>query len=618
MINGQINAASMLTVTQPVTPEATLPVAVMTDGVPQSGGNFAETLSGIQSLAKLTALSDSGQAEQLPLETGAENLVVDLLAGLSVLPLETVETKVAEVAEKTEVSDATAMQGSDSTALASQMAMVLSAYAQPDRMPDVNNLTTQPDDTLQKVAVVSEQPAVISAPPILKRSGQVPLELQPPAAENASQQVKSDRMSDVNKLTTLSADTLQKVAVVLEQSVVISAPPVMKQPEEVPVELKSSATENQLQQVKSDRMSDLNKLKIAAASEKSEIISASPEKTKAEQIVLEPAKAPVILPPITAAIAVPDETIVPQDANQHANEKLSAPLTASAPTPSLESELEIQLSQPQPITARITTAAVLAENRSAALVQGQRTALKQLNPEQQIEKVRTANDPSNAKEVAPLLKNAESASESTLGSGTSQGGEGNQGQSGSTSDNQTLAQNMSTQLGSEHQKVSSLSTKAAFVEPVRQDVPEQVMQQVKERLVQHDVKPGSQQITLTLSPDSLGELKMNLNLQGQKLSVEIVTENRSVRDIIVQHTDALKESLARQNITMESFDVTTGGKGSGNQGQNQNAWRELAKQQQQQQSWASPYGYQVTKADFPSGQAAYQRQQGQSMLDIHY
>jgi flagellar hook-length control protein FliK len=147
---------------------------------------------------------------------------------------------------------------------------------------------------------------------------------------------------------------------------------------------------------------------------------------------------------------------------------------------------------------------------------------------------------------------------------------------------------------------------------------EQVVTQTKERLAQHEIKPGNQQITLTLSPDSLGELKMNLNLQGQKLSVEIVTENRMVRDAIVQHTDALKESLARQNITMESFDVTTGGKGSAGHGQNQNAWRELVKQQQQQQFWGSPRGYATAQVDVPAGHAAYLQQQGRSMLDIHY
>jgi hypothetical protein len=69
---------------------------------------------------------------------------------------------------------------------------------------------------------------------------------------------------------------------------------------------------------------------------------------------------------------------------------------------------------------------------------------------------------------------------------------------------------------------------------------------------------------------------------------------------------------------MESFDVTTGGKGSGNQGQNQNAWRELAKQQEQQQFWTSTRGYHTAQAELPTGQAVYQRQQGQSMLDIHY
>ncbi len=154
-------------------------------------------------------------------------------------------------------------------------------------------------------------------------------------------------------------------------------------------------------------------------------------------------------------------------------------------------------------------------------------------------------------------------------------------------------------------------------EAVRKEIPEQVVNQTRERLAQHELKPGNQQITLTLSPENLGELKMNLNLQGQKLSVEIVTETRTVRDALAQHADALKESLARQNITMESFDITTGGKNSGNQGQNQNAWRELARQQQQQ-FWTSSGRYLSAQADLPSGQSAYQRKKEHPMLDIHY
>ena len=185
--------------------------------------------------------------------------------------------------------------------------------------------------------------------------------------------------------------------------------------------------------------------------------------------------------------------------------------------------------------------------------------------------------------------------------------------------NQKGGSNTMNPLQNEQPKVARQtvdSTSGTSSEPARQNDVEQIVNQVRERLTGHELKPGTQHITLTLSPENLGELKMNLNLQGQKLSVEIVTENQAVRDAIAQHTDALKESLSRQNITMTSFDVSTGGKSSGNQSQNQNAWREMAKQQQQ--SWMSGRTFNASRADIPSSQAAYQRHQGTSMLDIHY
>jgi flagellar hook-length control protein FliK len=244
---------------------------------------------------------------------------------------------------------------------------------------------------------------------------------------------------------------------------------------------------------------------------------------------------------------------------------------------------------------------------------------------------RLGSDPQTVKVVdltavkvaTSTLQMEASGNTSMVGSESLSRSDSNQGESDASYDSPDTTQNMSGQLVAEQQKMSAVTTKPVPVEPLRQDIPAQVMPQVKERLDQHDIKLGKQQITLTLSPDSLGEIKMNLNLQGEKLSIEIVTENRSVRDAIVQHADVLKESLARQNITIESFDITTGGKGSGNQGQNQNAWRELMKQQQeqqqqQQQFWTSSRGYNVAQADPPSELAIQQRRQGQSMLDVHY
>jgi flagellar hook-length control protein FliK len=194
------------------------------------------------------------------------------------------------------------------------------------------------------------------------------------------------------------------------------------------------------------------------------------------------------------------------------------------------------------------------------------------------------------------------------------------GESDGADSNPDMTQNMSGHSMAAPNKTAAAATTSAPTEPLRQDISDQVMPQIKERLDLHELKPGKQQITLTLSPDTLGELKLNLNLQGQKLSIEIVTEHRSVREAIMQHVDTLKESLARQSITMESFDVTTGGKGSGNQGQNQNAWRELMQQQQQQQQqyWTSSRGYSVAQVN-PLSEAAIQKSRiGESMLDIHY
>ena len=570
MNNGQINSASMPTAMQMVSQDPTVPVAVISDGVQQTGGNFAGLLSGVQSLAKMKASPDSGQAEQpmakvdeeqLPREAGAENPAVVLLALLDVSPqIISASEPVAPKQKALEEAGCTddAPQGGDPTEVVSQMA--LAAYSQPGRMPEVNIPTQFTVDMQQNTVVaVTEQPTE-------KQSTKPSIAL----AEEQQQHHQSESVQFP------SAD---------EQPVKnVDAEPVPARAFQ-PVEYDRMSSVNITTQLPVDRLQN-----VASSTDQPALFSVSTDKIQLAQVVAVPAQTMPAQTPVTlSAVTAP----LPADLPAIPAETTAAAVPASTP----ESEIEIHLSQPRPITARVAA-----------------NARQQLNLEQQIDKVRPGNEQSAVKEMAPSLQMSASDSEST---GTSRGSS-NQEQSDVASDNQTLTQDMRGQLRAEQQRTTVSTPKAVPTEPLRQDIPEQVVQQVKERLVQHDVKAGNQQITLTLSPDTLGELKMNLNLQGQKLSVEIVTENRTVRDAIILHTDALKESLARQNITMESFDVTTGGKGSGNQGQNQNAWRELAKQQQQQQFWTSPSGYQTAQADLPSDNAAYQRHQGQSILDIHY
>lgn len=222
------------------------------------------------------------------------------------------------------------------------------------------------------------------------------------------------------------------------------------------------------------------------------------------------------------------------------------------------------------------------------------------------------------KEDLLVQQNTQPVTDASLTSDDLMGSSADQTGNGQNPDNRMMNPLVHGQSKPEHHNGAALSSDMGKPEPSGQELPERVAYQVRERLNQHEVKQGSQQITLTLSPENLGELKMSLNLQGQRLSVEILAENRLVRDAILQHSDSLKESLARQNIAVESFDVTANGRGSGNSGHNQDAWKELARQKQQQHFWTSNSGYHPAPLESQTNPLAYRAGNEQAMLDIHY
>lgn len=642
MTNGQLNAVTAPTAQIAVADQLVSTAASM-DGMPQDGGAFAGLLSGIQSQAKVKTASDSSQnvllqarsgKEQLERDVAAEAPSVDLLALIQgssqITPASepsTQQPEQSEQPEKAEVFINPVPLGS--TALPAAAQMVLAAYSQPGRMPEVNFPTQQAVDRLQNVAAVPEQSPVVAALPAENREEQVTASTKPVesvsitfsddelAAASSTQAVQPGKMADVKTQVPLPVDRLQNGGAERDK----------------PTDQVKTASPSSLP-VQSD-VSTLTSLpggnQHNGASEiiKPVLLASAPDRSRGAQPVADVvqqavAQTNVIFSEKNVSVTAAESALTPQGAtavdvhatltgitSQVSTQSEGTPVdqAASAPASSPETDVEIQLSQPRPITARATAVHVSTDNRFAASVQETHAARQTSDPEQQQGVV---------KEMASSQQAGAASEEVTVGSDASRSDDANQGKPEGASDNVMSVQDMRGQLKPEHQKVASFSARQVSAEPVRENISEQVVQQVKEHLGQHEMKPGNQQITLTLSPDSLGELKMNLNLQGQKLSVEIVTENKAVRDSIVQHADALKDSLGRQNITMESFDVTTGGKGSGNQGQNQNAWRELAKQQQQQQFWTSNRGYAAAQADLPSGNAAYMKQPGNSMLDIHY
>lgn len=171
---------------------------------------------------------------------------------------------------------------------------------------------------------------------------------------------------------------------------------------------------------------------------------------------------------------------------------------------------------------------------------------------------------------------------------------------------------------------SNVSPASSTVQAVPQELSrtassESVAGQVREQLSTRNIKQGNEQITIQLSPDHLGDIKVNFRLEDQKLRVEIVAENRNARESLLQHADSLKESLARQNINMEKFEVTGGNSGSttGQGAYSQPEWREMAKNRQTQQ-WLSSGGYRTQMNGAEVSAPVYFARAENSTLDLHF
>lgn len=578
MNSGQLSMVSVQTVVPLAAQEQTGSVAVAGEGEQQLDGNFAGMLRGFQHLAKTESFQDSEQAESGQSRNGIDPKVavagtepqnVDLLALLQVQHGDASVLDSSVSPDNTETGDLQAKaetNGCEPADIASLMA--IAGYLQPGRVSGINGGAPIAADSQPNVATEIGKPAVESAASIISadRIQNVATGAESSAAGSAAQTVtllEPEAMARGEK-TAVKHVEISKNADVIR----IAAEQVKPSPQPA-VATTTSASE--LPSSQSDRMSDANRVMTRPLDGLQNVSAISHESASA-----------VDRAATTSPSAGPDSA-------------------------SLILQSELQYSRP--------AGSVLPSDRAVVLSQDVAAVDKQ-----QVggDKLRVSAERNDVKGMDTVSLTEVPDSKSSVDSDMSPEGDGNQDQADGALGSKILEQQVFGQTRSEHLKVAEFSVKPLQSEAARQDVSEQVLPQVREHLARHEVKPGNQQITLTLSPDNLGELKMNLNLQGNKLSVEILAENRSVRDVIVQHTEALKESLARQNITMQSFDVTTGGKGSGNQGQNQNAWRELAQQQQQQQSWASPRGYITAQADIPSGRAAHPKLQGQSMLDIHY
>lgn len=85
-----------------------------------------------------------------------------------------------------------------------------------------------------------------------------------------------------------------------------------------------------------------------------------------------------------------------------------------------------------------------------------------------------------------------------------------------------------------------------------------VLAQIKQGTMVHDGK-GNGTMSIRLNPGELGELKIQVHMEDNRFKVEVHAENRTVRDLLMNNLDTLKEALSGKDLAMEGFDVSTGG-----------------------------------------------------------
>ena len=93
---------------------------------------------------------------------------------------------------------------------------------------------------------------------------------------------------------------------------------------------------------------------------------------------------------------------------------------------------------------------------------------------------------------------------------------------------------------------------------IRTDTPSFIAQRDRamEQQIIAAIRGGHDEIRLSLYPAQLGQVTINMALDGQKVRVGMKTSNRDASTILLGERQNLATSLGNEGFTLESFDVT--------------------------------------------------------------
>ena len=112
-----------------------------------------------------------------------------------------------------------------------------------------------------------------------------------------------------------------------------------------------------------------------------------------------------------------------------------------------------------------------------------------------------------------------------------------------------IPQNISSSTFSE-----SINTVKQDLEPVRDFLPSYLINQVGTQ-ISRSILRGEKAIRLQLKPTELGALKVEMDMKDNILKIGIITENSSVKELLLSSAHELRESLVEQGIRLERLDI---------------------------------------------------------------
>ncbi|MFZ3252788.1 MAG: flagellar hook-length control protein FliK, partial [Syntrophales bacterium] len=81
-----------------------------------------------------------------------------------------------------------------------------------------------------------------------------------------------------------------------------------------------------------------------------------------------------------------------------------------------------------------------------------------------------------------------------------------------------------------------------------------ILEQVAAQLP-HAINKGSGRIRMSLAPDSMGKLDMDLVVRESRVQIILTAESRTVQQILQGHVEQLKDALQQQGLEVDGFNV---------------------------------------------------------------